>query len=108
MGQAGNSAEVPKEILCVTRVLIKEIGCAMPVAIKGCVEMVQELTGEAKDARQKSEADMLTLAEHDEKVEELDLKVQLLPNDSQKVARLQAKVTAFDVHLTGMRVAVSR
>lgn len=38
--------------------------------------------------RQKSEADNRKLAEHDEKIDELSLKVQLFADGFQKVARL--------------------
>lgn len=46
--------------------------------------------------------------ESDDKIEELSMKVQLLPDESQKVERLHAQVTARDVELTAMRVAASK
>lgn len=55
--QARDSTEVPEESLSATRALIKEIWCALPVSEKGYVDLVQQLAGEVKDMRQKSEGD---------------------------------------------------
>lgn len=45
--------------------------------------------------------------ERDDKVEELDLKVQFSGNDSKRVSGLQAQVTRQDVLLTTMHMAAS-
>lgn len=64
--------------------------------------------GMQNNARQKSEVDRSKVVESDGKIEELRLKVQLLADESQKVARLQAKRIGQDVKLTYMSVAASR
>lgn len=51
---------------------------------------------------------MRKLSERDTKIKELNLKVQLLVDDSANVQRVQAEVTARDVALIAMLVAASR
>lgn len=99
--QAADSIEVLEEHSSTFRALIDDTGSAVPVSKTEYVDLVQRLAGEVKDARQKSEADERKLAERDTKNEELNLKVQLLADDSEKIARFQAKVTTRNVELCG-------
>lgn len=55
--QARDFVKVPKESLSAIRALIKKVGCAMQVSNIGYVDLVQQLAGEVKDARQKSGVD---------------------------------------------------
>lgn len=50
-----------------------------------------------KDAHQNSDVDKRKLAECAAKIDELNLKVQVLTDDSRKVSRLQAQMTSWDV-----------
>lgn len=69
----------------------------MPVSQKGFVDLVQQLAGEVKDARQKLEAEIRKLAELEEKSKELRLKARQMADDSQKVVRLQAQLADRDL-----------
>lgn len=60
----------------------------MPVSKIDNVELVQLLAGYVKNARQKSKANRYKVAGCDGKFEGVNLKVHLLPDDSEKVARL--------------------
>lgn len=61
-----------------------------------------------KDDHQKSEIYRRKVAERDKMSEELNLKVQLLADDSYQMARLQALLTARDMEMTAMRMVASR
>lgn len=65
------------------------------------------MNGEVNEVRWKFKADRRELTEQDGKIGELRLKVQLLANDSERVAWLQARWTSNDVELTASRVAAS-
>lgn len=68
---------------------------------------MQHLAGEFKDAGLRSEVDPHEFVKRDEKIEERSLKVQLLAKDSEKVAHVQAQVTAEEVQLTATRLSAS-
>lgn len=70
----------------------------------GKVYFLQRLAEEVKHAAQNSGAEKRKLAEHGDKVEALDLNVQLFLHDSDKLFKLQEKVAALDVGLTAMLV----
>lgn len=80
----------------------------MQMSKESYLGFVQQLAGEMKDARVKSVVDRRKVAECDGKIEQLNLKVQLLADDLQKVVSLRAQQTARDVELTAMHVAASR
>lgn len=86
----------------------KKVGCAVPVSKKGCVKVVQQLAREVKKVRQKVEAEMGKLAESEDNSEELELRMQLVVDDFEKMARMHAQITARDVEVNPMRVTVSR
>lgn len=48
------------------------------------------------------------MVKRDEKIKEFSFKIKLLVNESQKVASLQSQVTARDVELNAMHMAVLR
>lgn len=66
------------------------------------------MAGEVRDTRHMSEVDRRKIAERDGKIKVLSLKVQMLADEPQKIAVLQAQVTAPNVELTAKRVAASR
>lgn len=59
-----------------------------------------------KEAGQKSDVDRRELSERDEKIEELELRVQLLADGLENVTRIQSKVTSKDVKVTATPVAL--
>lgn len=58
-----------------------------------------------KDARQKSKFYYGKVAEREEKIEDLELKVELFANFSHKVVRLQGEVTTLNTEFISMRKA---
>lgn len=100
MDRSWDAVESSDESLNASRSLVKEIGYTVPVSKKSYVDLVRQLAGEVEDARKKTKAVWYGLAERDGKNKKFCLKEQLLPNDSEKVARLPAHVTAEDLELT--------
>lgn len=72
----------------------------------GNVDLVEQLDRVVEKARLRSEVESPELVERNGKIEELDLKVQLLADDLKKVEQLQAQVTAKFVKLTTVRVTL--
>lgn len=68
-------------MFCMTRVLAGELGYVAQVPNEGCIYLVQEPAEEVKKASRDFEVDERRLADCDEKVNELNLKAQLLAND---------------------------
>lgn len=58
-----------------------------------------------EDARQKSKTETRELLERNDKIKELNLKLQVLADDSEKDATLQAQITAGNVELIVMHVS---
>lgn len=61
-----------------------------------------------KKTLQNSEADRRKLPECDDKIDETNLKVQLLADDCEKTAWLQTRVTSRELGVTAMSVTASR
>lgn len=79
---------------------MKEVGFALPVLKKGYIDLVYRSAREMKKARWKSAMDRCELTKQDEKIEELNLKVQLSADERENVARIQGQVTTKNVELT--------
>lgn len=105
--QTGDAVKLSKESLNTTRVLVKDLCCAVPVSKKRRVDPFQYLAWEVEDAHWKSEIARRELAKRDEKIV-LSFNVRMLSNDSGKMARLQTKVTAKDRELAAVRWGASQ
>lgn len=79
---------------------MNEVGCSAPVSRKGYADLVHQLAGAVRVAHLKSEVYRLELAERDGKIKKLNLKVQLLADGLEKVARLRTQMTKKDWELT--------
>lgn len=62
--------------------MIEKVRCAVPAYKKIFVGLIWQLSKKVKRARQKSEVDRRKVAQHDEKIEEFNLKAHLLTYDS--------------------------
>lgn len=80
----------------------------MPITKKAYINFAQLLTGQENGARGKLEVDNGKRGERNEKIVEFRLKVQLMANASQVVARIQSQVIVRDVEMTAMHVAMLR
>lgn len=87
---AGDAFEFSEERLNPARALLKEVSWAEQVSKNDYVDIVQQLAREVKEARWKSEIDQDELAERNGKIEEVNLQVQRMADDSEKVARIHA------------------
>lgn len=91
-----------------SRASLKETGCGVPISEKGHVDVVYQLAREVRKSLLKSEVDRRELADRDGKIEELNLKVQLLADDSENVAWLKTQGTAKEAEFIASPVAPSR
>lgn len=103
---ANGLLKVQEERMIATKELLKEIECSVPFPKKLFVDLVKQLAGKGNDAREKSDTNKHNLAERGKKMKKLALKVELLAENSQLVARLQLKVADCDVKLVTIRVVV--
>lgn len=108
--EAKDFVKVSEVIVNSKGLVVEDICYKDPVYKTGYVDLLEELAGEAKDNRLKSEVevDRFDFTERYEKMEKLSLPAQLLIDDYKMVARRQVQVAAKHLELAAACVAASR
>lgn len=98
-GQAGDAVGVNEEVLNTRRPLVEAVGHDAPISKKGYIELVRSPTGHVQKAQLKSYATTRQLSEKEGLIEELEVKVCHLANNSVPVVDLKKQLTAWDARI---------